>query len=110
MDQVCGKVVNVAFGNIAVRYFIKHVLFHNLNYQQYISATRNLGPLLACIGTLFEWALQELSTGVFLDSSFDLSPARRSFDKKMLEVYTALPSDVRDALVADIYTRGGQSS
>jgi hypothetical protein len=53
---------------------------------------------------LFKWALEELSTGVFLDSSFDLSPARRSFDKKRLEVYMALLSDVCDTLVADIYT------
>jgi Domain of unknown function (DUF6532) len=104
-DQVGGQMIVVPFGHSALRYFIKHILFYNLNFQQYVNDTnRNIGPLLAFVGTLFRWALQELSTGTFLQSAFDLSPARIAVDEGLYNVYTALSSEVRDALIADIYS------
>jgi hypothetical protein len=97
--------VVVPFGHSALRYFIKHVLFYNLNFQQYVNDTnRNIGPLLAFVATLFRWALQELSTGTFLQSSFDLSAARIAVDDGFSKVYTELSSEVREALIADIYS------
>ncbi|KAG2353113.1 hypothetical protein BDR07DRAFT_1489197 [Suillus spraguei] len=106
--NVGGQDVDVIFGNIAVRHFVRHVLFNHLNYQQYIDATRNLKRLFSLVGTFFEWALQELSTGVFLASKFDLTPARTTYEEKLAKTYEQFTSDVRDALITDIYTVGGQ--
>ncbi|KAG1832862.1 hypothetical protein DFJ58DRAFT_736266 [Suillus subalutaceus] len=107
--EVGGQIMHgVPFANIVVRHFTQHVLFHQLKLHQYVSHDRDLGALLAFIGTLFEWVLKELSTGVFLPRDFDLSPARVEFDKKLNGLYTSMASDVRNALVAGIYTRGGQ--
>lgn len=103
--QVGGQIIHdVPFANRALRSFAQHVLFHQLNLQQYISSDRNLGALLAFIGTLFDWALRELKTGVFLPSDFDLSAARKALDKKLHQYYTSMASNVRDALVASIFT------
>lgn len=104
-----GQIIHgVRFANRAFRSFTQHVLFHQLNLKQYINSNRNLGPLLAFIGTLFEWALRELWTGVFLPSDFDMSAARKAFDKKLNESYASMASDVRNAIVASIFTQGGE--
>ncbi|KAG1785084.1 uncharacterized protein HD556DRAFT_1459776 [Suillus plorans] len=80
--NVGGQMIVVPFGHSALRYFIKHVLFYNLNFQQYVNDTnRNIGPLLAFIGMLFRWALQELST------------ARIAVDDGLSKVYTGLSSE-----------------
>ncbi|KAG2052894.1 hypothetical protein BDR06DRAFT_972593 [Suillus hirtellus] len=80
--NVGGHLIVVPFGHSTLRYFVKHVLFYNLNFQQYVNDTnRNIGPLLAFIGTLFRWALQELST------------ARIAMDEGFYNVYTALSSE-----------------
>ncbi|KAG1900228.1 uncharacterized protein F5891DRAFT_980503 [Suillus fuscotomentosus] len=79
-------IVGVPFANRVVRHFAQHVLFHQLDLQEYVNPSRDLGALFAFIGTLFEWALRELSTGVFIPSDFDLSRARVAFDEKSLQV------------------------
>lgn len=106
--QVGGQtILGVPFGNRVVRHFMQHILFYQLNLQQYVGPSRNLGALFAFIGTLFEWALRELSTGVFIPSDFDLSRARVAFDNKLSSLYRSMSSDVRSALVADIYAQRG---
>lgn len=86
-----------------MRHFVRHVLFHQLNLQQYVGPIQDLGALLAFIGTSFEWALKELSTGTFIPSDFDMSSARLALDQKLSGLYKSMRSDVRSALVADIY-------
>ncbi|KAG1901247.1 uncharacterized protein F5891DRAFT_1187950 [Suillus fuscotomentosus] len=103
-------IVGVPFANRVVRHFAQHVLFHQLDLQEYVNPSRDLGALFAFIGTLFEWALRELSTGVFIPSDFDLSRARVAFDEKLSGLYKSMRGDVRSVLVAGIYTQRGQPS
>ncbi|KAG1832257.1 hypothetical protein DFJ58DRAFT_848070 [Suillus subalutaceus] len=106
--EVGGQIMHgVPFANIVVRHFTQHVLFHQLKLHQYVSHDRDLGALLAFIGTLFEWVLKELSTGVFLPRDFDLSPARVEFDKKLNGLYTSMASDAN--VYAGKITRQGTS-
>ncbi|KAG1830048.1 hypothetical protein DFJ58DRAFT_737125 [Suillus subalutaceus] len=92
---VGGQIIHdVPLANNVVQHFTQHVLFHQFQLHQYVSPDRDLGALLAFIGTLFEWVLKELLTGVVLSSDFDLSPARIKFDQKLKGLYTSMASDI----------------
>ncbi|KAG2060723.1 hypothetical protein BDR06DRAFT_1054372 [Suillus hirtellus] len=86
-------IVGVPFANRVVWHFAQHVLFHQLDLQEYVNPSQDLGALFAFIGTLFEWALRELSTGVFIPSDFDLSHARVAFDEKLSGLYKSMRGD-----------------
>lgn len=107
--EVGGQTIfGVPFANIMMQYFAQQVLFHHLNLQQYVSSKRNLGGLLAFIATLFKWVFSQLSTGVYVKSDFSMSPERITFDNDLNKLYNSMDSDVRDALVAAIFTQRGQ--
>ncbi|KAG2129748.1 hypothetical protein DEU56DRAFT_758033 [Suillus clintonianus] len=84
--KVGGQTITVPFANKVVQCFMQHVLFHQFNLQQYVNSGRNLRTLLAFIGTLFEWVLEELSTGIFISNDFDLPGARIAFNNKLNDV------------------------
>ncbi|KAG2045826.1 hypothetical protein BDR06DRAFT_977927 [Suillus hirtellus] len=61
--------------------------------EEYVNPSQDLGALFAFIGTLFEWALRELSTGVFIPSDFNLSCTWMAFNEKLSGLYKSMRSD-----------------
>jgi hypothetical protein len=84
-------------------------LFHDLNYQRYTNGPpRSIKALPTCTGTLFAWAMNQLSTGIFMDDSFELNAPRQAYHTTLGNLYDSMSQEERLALTADIYTRGGQ--
>lgn len=106
-SQVGGRLVRVPFGHPAVRDFMRHLLFHDLNYQRYTGGARNVRALLTLTCTLFARALNQFSTGIFMDDSFELNAPRRAYHNMLINLYDFMSEEQRLALIADIYTRGG---
>ncbi|KAG1853018.1 hypothetical protein C8R48DRAFT_777373 [Suillus tomentosus] len=106
--NVGGRLVRVPFGHPAVRNFIRHLLFHDLDYQRYTGGSaRNVRALLTLTCTLFAWALNQFSTGIFIDDSFELNAPRQAYHRTLAVLYDSMSGEEHLALVADIYTRGG---
>ncbi|KAG1880614.1 hypothetical protein C8R48DRAFT_767384 [Suillus tomentosus] len=79
------------------------------SYQRYTGGpARNVRALLTLKCTLFAWALNQFSTGIFMVDSFELNAPRQAYRKMLIDLYDSLSGEERLALIADIYTRGGR--
>ncbi|KAG1739752.1 hypothetical protein EDB19DRAFT_1908769 [Suillus lakei] len=99
--QVSRENVDIPFGNVAVLYYIRQLLFHNRQYKQFIDMKQNLQPLFTYTSVLFKWALTEMSSGVFKDLDVKLTEA--TMEHTVMET---LLEEQHCALTASVYNYG----
>jgi hypothetical protein len=100
--------VEIAFGNIAIRYFARQLFLHDRKYINYVGQDRNIQHVLNFIGVLFNWVLSELSTGEFKDRDFKMNEKTHEYSEELKKLFNAMPKEHRDALVKSIFTQGGE--
>ncbi|KAG1741239.1 hypothetical protein EDD22DRAFT_851720 [Suillus occidentalis] len=82
--KVCGILIDLLFGHQAIISFVKYLLFHDRQYWQYISPTKNVKPLIVYSSTLHTWALNKFSSRSFTATDFDVvarQPTYKAFVK-----------------------------
>jgi hypothetical protein len=90
---------------------MRHLLFHDLNYQCYANGPpKSIKALLTLTGALFAWAMNQMSTGIFMDDSFELNAPRQAYHKTLVDLYNSMSREERLALTTDIFIHGGQST
>jgi Domain of unknown function (DUF6532) len=100
--QVNGKDVYIPFGNRAMRYYVRQLLFHDRQYKQFIETKRNIQPLYTYTSVLFKWALAEMSSGEFRELDFKIAEATKDHDA-MVKLFKTLTKEQLDALTASIF-------
>ncbi|KAG2124320.1 hypothetical protein BD769DRAFT_1388856 [Suillus cothurnatus] len=101
--KVNGKDVDIPFGNLAMWYYLRQLLFHDRQYRHFIGNERNLQPLYTYTSVLFKWVLTELSSGAFKDLDFKIIDAIMDHDN-MVKLFKTLTTKQRDALTASVFS------
>ncbi|KAG2051627.1 hypothetical protein BDR06DRAFT_973722, partial [Suillus hirtellus] len=106
--EVEGVMRNIPFGHVGMRTSVRHLLYSGLRYEQYISPSLNLEPLLTFVGLAIAWVLSQHKSGTFVKIGFvSSSPDRVELHKRLRKIFQKLtPAELR-ALTIHIFTQRG---